>query len=62
MIGGGDMEKAEMKKISYKKEYTVVVDVGDNMKMAAGELINFLSQQVGDVIRACVPKTQITTK
>ena len=30
--------------------------MGDNRKMAAGELINFLSQQVGDVIRACVPK------
>ena len=34
----------------------MLVDVGDNWKMAAGELINFLSQQVGDVIRACVPK------
>ena len=33
-----------------------MIDVGDNKKMAAGELINFLSQQVGDVIRACVPK------
>ena len=56
MVGGGDMEKAEMKKFSYKKECTVVIDVGDNRKIAAGELINFLSQQVGDVVRACVPK------
>ena len=51
MVGGGDMEKVETKKISYKKECTVVVDVGDNRKMAAGELIHFLSQ-LGDVIRA----------
>ena len=56
IVGGGDMEKAQIKKFSYKKECTVMIDVGDDMKMAAGELISFLSQQVGDVIRACVPK------
>ncbi|XP_041365741.1 cellular nucleic acid-binding protein-like [Gigantopelta aegis] len=54
--GGGDMEREEKKKISYKKECTVVIDVGDNKKMAAGELIDFLTEQVGDMIHACVPK------
>ncbi|XP_041352754.1 uncharacterized protein LOC121371148 isoform X2 [Gigantopelta aegis] len=50
------MEKEDVKKLIYKKECTVVVDVGDNRKMAAGDLIQFLSEQVGDVIHACVPK------
>ena len=50
------MEKGNSRKVVYKKECTVVLEVGENKKMAAGELIDFLSEKIGVVIHACVPK------
>ena len=50
------MEKSSGKKVMYKKECTVVLDVGKNKKIAAGELIDVLCEHVGVVIHACVPK------
>ena len=56
MSAGNNMEKSSGKKIMYKKECTVVLDVGENKKITAGELIDFLCDDVGVVIHACVPK------
>ena len=56
MSAGNNMEKSSGKKVMYKKECTVVLDVGENKKIAAGELIDFLCDDVGVVIHACVPK------
>ena len=56
MNGGRDMDRREKMKTNYRKECTIVVEVGDNQKIAAGELINFLTQRFGDIIHACVPK------
>ena len=41
MSAGNIMEKGNSRKVVYKKECTVVLEVGDNKKMAAGELIKF---------------------
>ena len=56
MSAGSNMEKSSGKKVVYKKECTVVLDVGENKKIAAGELIDCLCDDVGVVIHACVPK------
>ena len=56
MNDGRDMDRREKMKTNYRKECTIVVEVGDNQKIAAGELINFLTQRFGDIIHACVPK------
>ena len=53
MSAGNNMEKSSGKKVMYKKECTVVLDVGENKKIAAGELIDVLCDDVGVVIHAC---------
>ena len=52
MNGGRDMDRREKMKTNYRKECTIVVEVGDNKTIAAGELIKFLTQRFGDIIHA----------
>ena len=52
MSAGNIMEKGNSRKVVYKKECTVVLEVGENKKMAAGELIEFLSEKIGVLIHA----------
>ena len=56
MSADNTMEKGNSRKVVYKKECSVVLYVGENKKMVAGELIYFLSENIGVVIHACVPK------
>ena len=37
------MEKENSRNVMYKNEFDVIIDVSENKKMAAGELIDFLS-------------------